>query len=190
MSPRCRRSGFEYAVLIAAFAFIVPGCAAATGTEDGARGERPEVGREASAPPTTMPVPTTMAPPTSTSPPNIEPPGSTLSYVGETVSGSLGSFCWETENAGLCVDGSIPFGGEELAAPSGANLTFAYQGEELDSLDVSAIRGTRGSGRAEDLQARLSGTRARIVADLPPASTFSTRLRRCQKETPRTASGW
>ena len=51
-----------------------------------------------------------------------------------------------------------------LGPPSGAALTFVYEGDRLNSLDVTA----RGSdGRAHDLRTRLSGTRARIVADLP-----------------------
>lgn len=55
---------------------------------------------------------------------------------------------------------------EALRAPSGVALTFAYEGDRLDSLDTTA---SSVDGRAqEDLRTRLSGTRARVVADLPP----------------------
>ena len=61
-------------------------------------------------------------------------------------------------------------------------MSFAYRGKALDSLSVAAFRAGRegrGGGRedeflppswrkGEDLRVRRSGTRARIVADLPP----------------------
>jgi hypothetical protein len=85
---------------------------------------------------------------------------------------------------GGCADAFATILGEEdLEAPAGATLSFAYRGKALDSLSVTAFRAGRevgGGGRedeflppswrkgAEDLRVRRSGTRARIVADLPP----------------------
>ena len=77
-------------LLLVALAPFVFGCAAATGPDDtggggptGKGGGEPTEARgEDPATPTTM---MSMRP---------EPPGSTLSYGGETVDGGLGSYCW------------------------------------------------------------------------------------------------
>ena len=156
-------------LLFVVFGFFVFGCAAATGPNDTGRGEPTEARGENSTLPTTMMFP--------------EPPGSTLSYGGETVEGGLGSYCWTWGGGGGCADAfAIILGEETLEAPAGATLSFAYGGKALDSLSVTAFRAGRegrGGGRedqflppswrkGEDLRVRRSGTRARIVADLPP----------------------
>jgi hypothetical protein len=166
------RSDRKRILLCVAIAFLVSGCAAATGPEDDrggretskARGEDPKT-------PTTMMFP--------------EPPGSTLSYGGETVDGGLGSYCWFMGGSGGCADAfAVILGEEALEAPAGATLSFAYGGKALDSLSVTAYRADREarggpreddtflppyrSGGAEHLPVRRSGPRARIVADLPP----------------------
>ena len=113
-----------------------------------------------------------------------EPPGSTLSYGGETVDGGLGTYCWSGGGGGGCSDAfAIILGEETLEAPAGATLSFAYRGKALNSLSVAAYRADReakggpreddtflppyGSKQAEHLPVRRSGTRASIVADLP-----------------------
>jgi hypothetical protein len=113
-----------------------------------------------------------------------EPPGSTLSYGGETVEGGLGSYCWLMGGSGGCADAfAIILGEEALEAPAGATLSFAYRGRALDSLSVAAYKAGREVGEggreddmflppsrgeeAKDLKVRRFGTRARIVADLP-----------------------
>ena len=154
------------------------GCAAATGPDDTGRDE-PTERREPTeargidpAPPTTMMFT------------SREPPGSTLSYGGETLEGGLGGYCWSWGGGGSCVDAVGVFLGEgALEVPAGATLSFTYGSKNLDSLDVVAYRADRegeGGGReddgfvmpsrgvgAEDLEVRHSGNRARIVADLP-----------------------
>lgn len=173
-----RRSDYKPYLLLVALALFVSGCATATGP-GGTGGEEPtkrgggeptKTGGEDPATPTTMMIP--------------EPPGSTLSYGGETVDGGLGSYCWSAGGAGGCADAfAVVLEEETLEAPAGATLSFAYEGRALDSLSVAAYRAdregrggprqgdmflppTRG-GAAKDLPVRRSGTRARIVADLP-----------------------
>ncbi len=111
-----------------------------------------------------------------------EPPGSTLSHGGETVSAGLGSYCWIS----VCADTfAVPVSEETLTVPAGSALTFAYGGDKLDSLSVSAHRigkkdrlkkmaggtflmpgeGGKGYERIR-LPTRRSGTRARITAEL------------------------
>ena len=166
-----RRSGLKLSLLFVAFALFVPGCAAATGADDTGGGETSEPRREDSAPPTTMMFP--------------EPPGSTLSYGGETVEGGLGSYCWFMGGSGGCADAfAVILEEETLEAPAGATLSFAYRGKALDSLSVAAYRAGRdgegggreadeflppyrGDGGAKDLRVHRSGTKARIFADLP-----------------------
>jgi hypothetical protein len=120
---------------------------------------------------------------TSDRPGGSRPPQSTLSYGGETVSGALGTYCWES----VCVDKiGIPVNEEALTVPAGSTLTFAYGGKKLDSLSVSADRIGRGNhleriGRVSvlvpdegskgyqeiRLQSNRSGNRARFAAELP-----------------------
>jgi hypothetical protein len=172
-----RRSDRKRTLLSAAIAVLVSGCAAATGPDDTGGGKTSKARGEDPKPPTTMMSPSTMMFP--------EPPGSMLSYGGETVEGGLGSYCWLTGGSGGCADAfAIILGEEALEAPTGATLSFAYKGKALDSLSVAAYKAGReggGGGReddmflpasrgggAKDLRVRRSGTRARIVADLPP----------------------
>ena len=113
-----------------------------------------------------------------------EPPGSTLSYGGETVDGGLGTYCWTAGGGGGCSDAfAIILGEGTLGAPAGATLSFAYRGKALNSLSVTAYRADREArggprqddaflppargGGTKDLPVRRSGTRARVVADLP-----------------------
>lgn len=117
---------------------------------------------------------------------SLEPPGSTLSYGGETIEAGLGGYCWTSDQASSCVDAiGISLGGGELAVSSGASLSFEYEGDELDSLDVMAYEvGPEGSksnrieegilvppyqsvGKGDQPKARRSGTRASIATDLP-----------------------
>lgn len=117
-----------------------------------------------------------------------EPPGSTLSYGGKTVEAGLGSYCWTSGSGGVCTDSiGIPVSKETLTVPVGSTMTFDYEGEELDSLSVSAeqigqgdrveraggssflLPGGRDGGYEKPVKLRTSrsGNRARIVADLP-----------------------
>ncbi len=91
--------------------------------------------------------------------------------------------------------------------PRGAgrrDLVVRLQGKALDSLSVTAFRAGRevgGGGRedeflppswrkgAEDLRVRRSGTRARIVADLPPGEYVLDVFARMPRVTPPTGSG-
>ncbi len=132
-----------------------------------------------------------------------EPPGSTLSYGGETVEGGLGSYSW-VMGGGCAHAFAIIHGDETLEALAGATLSFAYRGKALDSLSVTAFRAGRevgGGGRedeflpppwrkgAEDLRVRRSGARARIVADLPPGEYVLDVFARMPRVTPPTGSG-
>ena len=112
-----------------------------------------------------------------------EPPGSTLSYGGETVSAGLGSYCWIS----VCADTfAVPVSEEVLRVPAGSTLTFAYGGKKLNSLSVSAhpigkkdrLKRMGGGNflmpdeEGEEyerigLEAHRSGNRARITAELP-----------------------
>ncbi len=117
-----------------------------------------------------------------------EPPGSTLSYGGETVEAGLGSYCWTSGSGAVCTDSfGTPVSRETLTVPAGSAMAFDYGGEGLDSLSVSAEqigqgdrleRAGEGSFLLPDgrdggyekpikLRTSRSGNRARVVADLP-----------------------
>ncbi len=117
-----------------------------------------------------------------------EPPGSTLSYGGQTVRAGLGSYCWRSGSGSVCTDSfGTPISGETLTLPAGSTMTFAYGGEKLDSLSVSAERigpenhlERAGGGsflvpdewdseyeKPTKLQASRSGNRADLIAELP-----------------------
>lgn len=60
------------------------------------------------------------------SPQNLpKPPDSTLSYDGQTQTGRLGSYCWQSACALMI---GIPIPDEMLTVPAGASLVFAYGG--------------------------------------------------------------
>ena len=171
-----RRSDRKRILLSVAIVLLVSGCGAAKGSDDTGGGGTSKARGEDPKPPTTMMYPTTMMFP--------EPPGSTLSYGGETVEGGLGTYCWLMGGSGGCADAfAVILGEGALEAPAGATLSFAYGGKALDSLSVAAYKAGRegeGDGREDeflppysgggtkDLPVRRSGTRSRIVADLPP----------------------
>lgn len=113
-----------------------------------------------------------------------EPPGSTLSHGGETLTAGLGSYCWRF----VCTDTfAVPVSEEVLTVPAGSVLKFVYGGDKLDSVSVSAqrigpkdrLRRMAGStflvaekeGKAYEkrvrLKPQLSENRARVKAKLP-----------------------
>lgn len=115
---------------------------------------------------------------------SLEPPGSTLSYDGETVEAGLGGYCWTTDRAASCVDAvGISLGGGRLTVPSGMPLSFEYEGRELDSLGVTAyeiglgnsnrikhdilVPPYTGVGKEDRPKVSRSGNRASITARLP-----------------------
>ena len=167
------RTGLKLFLYLLAIVFLLPGCAASQGPDDTGGDELSGPREGDQAPQTTMMVA------------GSEPPGTTLSYGGETVEGGLGTYCWTAGGAGACADAvGILLEGGALKAPAGATLSFAYKGRELDSLGVGAYRAGRegegggreddvfvppyrGDGGAKSLNVRRSGTRASIAADLP-----------------------
>ncbi len=164
------RAGFKPFLHLVAIAFLLTGCAAATGPDDTGGAETSDPRREDPAPQTTMMFA------------GSEPPGSTLSYGGETLKGGIGGYCWSSGGGGSCVDAAgVALEEGALEAPTGASLSFDYAGTALNSLDVAAYRADgEGGGREDDvfvmpsrggeaknLEVRRSGTQARIVADLP-----------------------
>ena len=117
---------------------------------------------------------------------SLEPPGSTLSHDGETVEAGLGGYCWSTDRASSCVDAvGISLGGEKLTAPPDARLSFAYKGDGLNTVDVTAYEVGPGGGKnnriqrgilvppyadvgeGEQPEVRRSGDRAQIFQRLP-----------------------
>lgn len=163
--------GFAYALVLVASTVLASSCAAATDGSNETGGISSEVRGEDRTLPTTASPSVIMSSPTPTDSSDTEPPGSTLSYGGKTVTGVLGSFCWQAKGLALCEDGAFIIDNwsrkKTLVAPSGAALTFAYGGQELDSLEVSVNSADGGDQRTKGLRTRPSGTRARIVADLP-----------------------
>lgn len=146
---------FVLMVCICANAFGCAGVKTSAGSDAAGSDDRqrPETRAEESYVPSSMMM---------TSP---EPPGSTLSYGKDAVEAGIGTYCWSTARGGACVDVSGTNAGEdELVVPAGAVMSFVYKGKKLDSLGISARNGLG----AKDLKVRRSGTRARIVADLPP----------------------
>lgn len=160
---------FAVAVCICVLGFGCAGARTSAGSDAATDDRRrPETQVEKSyAPPTVM-----------TSP---EPPGSTLSYGGDKVEAAIGTYCWFAGGSGACVDGAMIVDagansfGDKLVVRSGAAMSFVYKGKKLDSLGTAAHKvGRKGTGNGRmdggqgSLKTRLSGTRARIFADLPP----------------------
>ena len=59
------------------------------------------------------------------------PPDSTLSYGGQEVKGTLGSYCWFSGGSGVCADAAFitPPRKKTLTVPSGSEMVFRYGGQ-------------------------------------------------------------
>jgi hypothetical protein len=106
------------------------------------------------------------------------PPDSTLSYGGQEVRGSLGSFCWMYGNRGLCADTMFitPPRKRTLTVPSGSEMVFRYGGQRAPKtvgIHASAL-GKKGTSTASadpklsrSLKAHGSGVERTIPVELP-----------------------
>ena len=103
------------------------------------------------------------------------PPDSTLSYGGQEVRGSLGSYCW----GNMCADAVffVPPRKQTLTVPSGSEMVFHYGGQRSpDTVEATAFPlNKQGKSTASadpnlshSLKARGSGIERTIPAELPP----------------------
>ena len=108
------------------------------------------------------------------------PPDSTLSYGGQEVKGTLGSYCW----GNMCADSVfiVPPGKKTLTVPSGSEMVFRYEGQSSpDTVKAGAApliaravpEGTSTASadpnRSRPLKALGSGVERTIPVELPPA---------------------
>jgi hypothetical protein len=99
------------------------------------------------------------------------PPDSTLSYGGREVKGTLGSYCWNYGNSGLCADtaGVPPPKRKTLTVPSGSEMVFRYGRQRPPNtvqIDVNPLG--KKAGSHPSLNAEGSGVERTIPAKLPP----------------------
>lgn len=104
------------------------------------------------------------------------PPDSTLSYGGQEVRGSLGSYCW----GDTCADMAYPVRPpkQTLTVPSGSEMVFRFGGQESpDKLKISATpldkygksaTASADSNLSRSLKALGSGVERTIPVELPP----------------------
>ncbi len=102
------------------------------------------------------------------------PPKSTLSVGEQTVTGVLGTFCWQSDGVGLCVDAAGPAVPDEektLTVPErGSVVVFDYGGRSLNSAGAAAYplrRGEQVGEEAKTLRTLRHGEQAEILAELP-----------------------
>ena len=70
------------------------------------------------------------------------PPDSTLSYGGQEVKGSLGTYCWFSDGSGGCADAPpiTPPRKRTLTVPSGSEMVFRYGGQNPpDKVNATAF---------------------------------------------------
>ncbi len=119
------------------------------------------------------------------------PPVSTLSYGGQEVGGSLGSYCWMYGNRELCADTVFitPPRERTLTLPSGSEMVFRYGGQRAPKtvgIHASALGGKGTATASADpklsrlLKVHGSGVERTIAVELPPGeyvvSVFVTEL--------------
>ena len=106
-----------------------------------------------------------------------EPPDSTLSYGGQEVNGTPGSFCWFSENIGACGDASwpvIPSKQKTLSVPPDSEMVFRYGGqsppkmEEVGAYSLKKLQKTGTFRPDRTLEAHGSGVQRTVPAELPP----------------------
>jgi hypothetical protein len=106
------------------------------------------------------------------------PPDSTLSYGGQEVKGTLGSYCWTFGSSGMCSDAPPikPPRKKTLTVPSGSEMVFRYGGQRSpDTVDAGAFpldkkgRLTASALRngSRSLKAHGSGVERTIPVELP-----------------------
>jgi hypothetical protein len=103
------------------------------------------------------------------------PPDSTLSYGGQEVRGSLGSYCWGDTCADMAYPVRLPK--QTLAVPAGSEMVFRYGGRKspdkleihvnpLDKKDTSSASADPNLSRS--LKALGSGVERTIPVEVPP----------------------
>jgi hypothetical protein len=100
------------------------------------------------------------------------PPDSTLSYGGQVVRGSLGSYCTSTACFDVALMPVSPKQGT-LSVPSGSEMVFRYGGQRSpDTVKADAFtlnkKGYQVWSSRRSLKAHGSGVERTIPAELPP----------------------
>ena len=108
-----------------------------------------------------------------------QPPDSTLSYGGQEVKGTLGTYCWTSGRKGVCADAPFPITPprkKTLAVPTGSEMVFRYGGQrspKMVTIDVYPLdkKGTSTASADSDLSGSLkvhgSGVERTIPVELP-----------------------
>ncbi len=116
------------------------------------------------------------------------PPESTLSYGGQEVKGTLGTYCWTSDRRGECVDSTGPpvrSKEKTLTVPSGSEVVFRYGGQSppktveagaypLNKKGQLRIPPSHKKGQPghvispHPLEAHGSGIERTVPAELPP----------------------
>ena len=105
------------------------------------------------------------------------PPDSTLSYGGQVVKGTLGSYCWSSGNSFGCADSIwplIPGKQKTLSVPSGSEMVFRYGGQsppktvEVAAYQLKKLQKTSTYRPDHSPKTQGSGVQRTIPAELPP----------------------
>jgi hypothetical protein len=113
-----------------------------------------------------------------------EPPESTLSFGGQEVKGTLGSYCWSSGATFVCADSTgPPIGGKQdtLTLPTGSDMVFRYGGQdppktvEAGAYSLNNLKNPKKAGPEmrvvrpdRSLEAQGSGVQRTIPAKLSP----------------------
>ncbi len=106
-----------------------------------------------------------------------QPPDSTLSYGGQEVKGTLGSYCWSSGNSFGCADAVwplIPSKQKTLTVPSGSEMVFRYGGQnppktvEVAAYLLNKLQETSTYRPDHSPMTHGSGVQRTIPAELPP----------------------
>jgi hypothetical protein len=105
------------------------------------------------------------------------PPDSTLSYGGQEVKGTLGSYCWSSDNSFGCADAVwplIPSEQKTLTVPSGSEVVFHYGGRsppktvKAGAYPLKKLKKTAMYRPDHAPKTHGSGAQRTIPAELPP----------------------
>jgi hypothetical protein len=106
-----------------------------------------------------------------------QPPDSTLSYGGQEVKGTLGSYVWTAGDVGSSADASwplIPSKQKMLTVPSDSEMVFRYGGQSppktvgAGAYLLNKLQKTGTMRPDHSLKAQGSGVQRTISAELPP----------------------
>ena len=98
------------------------------------------------------------------------PPDSTLSYGGQEVKGTLGSYCWFSRMRSVCADSPGPMIASKektLTVPSGSEVVFRYGGQSPPNTVEAGVYPLNKKGQLRIPPSHKKGQPGHVISSHP-----------------------